>query len=1101
MRTYVNYHNHSDYSLLDSCTDFKLYADYAKELGQTAIASTEHSKPLGWVSKKMYCDEIGIKFLMGVEIYLTETLDEKVRDNYHTILIAKNYDGIKELLKAVSVSCQDDHFYYTNRMTFDEFFKLSSNVIKISACLASPLNKLPISHPVYEKLVKHYDYLEIQPHNHPDQKAYNVHLATLSKKYNKPLIAGTDTHSLNKYKAECRSILLKAKRKSYGDEDAFDLTYKTYDELVLAFKEQDCLPESIYLQAIENTNVMADSVEDFELDTSLKYPILYGSREEDNRMFKETINRKFKEKVDSGVIPQEQVEAFKTALEEEQRVFKKIEMDGFMLSMSELISWCKENDIAVGNARGSVGGSRVAYVTDVIDLNPETWHTVFSRFANEDRKEVGDIDVDVITEDRPRIFEYIINRFGVAKTAKVPSFGTLADKSIIDEVGRAFMYQWNEDNGLKFDDRTKDNPFNYDVIAGIKDEFVSNPDKARQKYPNIFYYYDGLAGAKTSQSVHPAGMVISPIELADSYGVFDKDGYKTLMIDMEEIHECGLVKYDFLGLKNVQIIRDACRMAGISYPKSHEIDWEDQAVWADMIRNPVGIFQMEGEFAHSLLRQFEPHNIFDMSLVTACIRPSGGSYRNDLIQKKIHKNPSVIIDELLKDNFGYLVYQEDIIKFLQQICGLSGSDADNVRRAIGRKDEARLQKALPDILEGYCSKSDKPRNIAESEAKEFIQVIEDASSYMFGYNHSIAYCLIGYICAWLRYYHTGEFIATYLNCAANEGDITDGTALAQEYGIRISPPRFGFSKDVYVYDKENKVISKGIESVKYMNRAISNELYALKDNNYTHFVDLLLDIENKTSVNSRQLDLLIKIDYFMQFGNCVEILRINELFSLFKNGTASSIKKSNIKSEILENIVLDHSANINFYRVDYYSNKKGCTYKLIKATTEAEAKEKAKIKKIEKVVLIGTNGKLFKEYEGVYDIEENSYNISDMYGLLIACEDYIKSLNLKDLSYKLKCANQQEILGYIDLTTNNEEDRRKLMITKVVPLISKDSGEPWAYALFTKSVGSGKTSRLTLKANLYNNKPVRAMDIIYAKRVEQNKSGYWYLWDYEYVIE
>ena len=327
-KVYCNYHIHSDYSLLDSCTKWEDYVDYAKELGQTAIASTEHKKPTGWVFKKMYCDKVGVKFLMGVEIYLTETLDERIRDNYHTILIAKNYNGVKELLKAVSISCQEDHYYYTNRMTFAEFFKLSSNVIKISACLASPLNKLPVSHPMYERLVKHYDYLEIQPHNHPDQKAYNVHLATLSEKYKKPLIAGTDTHSLNSYKAECRSILLKAKHKSYGDEDAFDLTYKTYDELVRAFKNQDCIPEALYLQAIENTNVMADSVEDFELDTSLKYPILYGSRDEDNRIFGETINRKFTQKVNNGVIPQEQVAAFKAAIEEEQRVFQKIEMDG-----------------------------------------------------------------------------------------------------------------------------------------------------------------------------------------------------------------------------------------------------------------------------------------------------------------------------------------------------------------------------------------------------------------------------------------------------------------------------------------------------------------------------------------------------------------------------------------------------------------------------------------------------------------------------------------------------------------------------------------------------------------------------------------------------
>lgn len=1045
---YVAYHTHSDYSLLDSCTKFEAYADYAKELGQTAIASTEHSKPLGWISKKMYCDKIGIKFLMGVEIYITETLNEKIRDNYHTILIAKNYDGIKELLKAVSISCQEDHFYYNNRMTFDEFFGLSDNVIKISACLASPLNKLPVEHALYEKLVKHYDYLEIQPHNHPDQKAYNIHLATLAEKYNKPLIAGTDTHSLSSYKAECRSILLKAKRKSYGDEDAFDLTYKTYDELVKAFEIQGCLPEKLYLEAINNTNVMADSVENFELNTSLKYPILYGTREKDNEVFKETIERKFKEKVERGIIPQEQISAFREALAEEQRVFKKIEMDGFMLSMSELITWCKENGIAVGNARGSVGGSRVAYVTDIIDLNPETWHTVFSRFANEDRKEVGDIDVDVIADDRPKIFEYIINRFGISKTARVPSYQTLADKAVIDEVGRALMYSWNEEHGRKFDDKSKDNPYNYDNIAKIKSEFAKDQDKTKEKYPEIFYYYDGLVGSKISQSVHPAGIVISPIELSNSYGVFDKDGYKTLMIDMEEIHECGLVKYDFLILKNIQIIRDACEMAGIPYPKSHEINWEDENVWADMIKNPVGIFQMEGEFAHSLLRQFEPHNIFDMSLVTACIRPSGASYRNDLIARKVHKNPSPLIDELLKDNLSYLVYQEDILKFLQQICGLSGSEADNVRRGVARKDKERLQKALPSILEGYCSKSDKPREIAEEEAKEFIRIIEDASEYMFGYNHSIAYCLIGYLCAWLRHYYTGEFVSAYLNCAANEDDIADGTALAQEYNIRISPPRFGLSKDVYVYDKENKIISKGIASVKYMNSNISNELFALRDNDYTYFMDLLLDIETKTSVNSRQLDLLIKIDYFLKFGNCAELLRINEIFNFFNNGTASKIKKDKTKSDVLQEIVSKHATD---------KNKNG-----------SEAK---------------------------------SYTITDMHGLLTECEEYIRSLHLKDLDYKLKCANQQEILGYIDLTTNKEEDRRKLLITKVVPLISKGTDTAWGYALFTKSVGSGKTSRLTLKSKLYDSKPVKAMDVIYAKRVDKNNSGYWYLWDYDYVIE
>jgi DNA polymerase-3 subunit alpha len=204
------------------------------------------------------------------------------------------------------------------------------------------------------------------------------------------LIAGTDTHSSSKYKAECRAVLLAAKHKSYGDEDSFDLTYKTYDELVDMFRTQGALPEEEYMQAIENTNMLYDLTEEIDLDTSIKYPILYGSREADSKKFVETVEQKFQEKLKSGVIPPEQEAAFRAAIPEEMRVFQKLQMDGFMLSMSELISWCKSQGMAIGTARGSVGGSRIAYVTDIIDLNPETWHTVFSRFCNEDRKEIGD---------------------------------------------------------------------------------------------------------------------------------------------------------------------------------------------------------------------------------------------------------------------------------------------------------------------------------------------------------------------------------------------------------------------------------------------------------------------------------------------------------------------------------------------------------------------------------------------------------------------------------------------------------------------------------------------------------------------------------------
>lgn len=732
MNPFITYHLHSDYSLLDSCTKFQDYVELARANGQPAIASTEHGKPLGWVSKKLYCDEVGIRFIHGVEIYLTESLEEKVRDNYHTILLARNLDGVLELNRLVSKSCDKDHFYYQNRISFDEFLDISDNIISTSACLASPLNKLSDDHPRYMELAQKYTFLEIQPHDHPDQYAFNRRLLVLSQRLDKKLIVGTDTHSSSKYKAECRATLLMAKHKNYGDEDAFDLTYKTYDELMEMFRKQGALSESEYQEALDNTNLLYALTEDFELDKAIKYPILYGSREADSEKFTETVERKFAEKLSTGIIPKEQEAAFRDAINEEMRVFQKLKMDGFMLSMSELISWCKAHNMAIGTARGSVGGSRVAYVADIIDLNPETWHTVFSRFCNEDRVEIGDIDIDCVESDRPAIFQYIIQRFGTNKTARVASFGTLQAKGVVDEVGRAKMFEWNLAHDRKFDDKAPDNPFGYKFIDKVKSEMAANLETAKQKYPEIFYYFDGMMDVKVSQSVHPAGMIISPVSLDDNYGMFDKDNENCLMLDMDEAHEVGLAKYDFLVLRNVQIIRDTCSYLGRPYPKTHEIDWNDAAVWDDMIRSPTGIFQFESAFAFDSLKKFLPKSIFDMSLVTACIRPSGASYRDDLLSHRKHSNPSEIIDDLLKDNLGYLIYQEDTIKFLQQICGLSGSEADNIRRAIGRKQKDRLDAAMPSILEGYCSKSSQPREVAEEEAKEFLQIIEDSASYQFG---------------------------------------------------------------------------------------------------------------------------------------------------------------------------------------------------------------------------------------------------------------------------------------------------------------------------------------------------------------------------------
>lgn len=1025
------YHCHTEYSLLDSCTKYQEYIDLAVQNGQKALSISEHGKPLNWTEKWNACKNAGIKYIHSVEIYLTESLNEKVRDNYHTVLMARNMDGVRELNKLVKTSCDSDHFYYTNRITFDEFLSISNNIISTSACLASPLNKLPRNHPMYMELARKYDFLEVQAHNHPEQVEFNKRLLELSEKIGTPLIAGTDTHSSSKYKAECRAVLLDAKHKSYGDEDAFDLSYKTYDELVEMFRKQDALPESEYMQAIENTNLLYDMTEEIELDMSIKYPILYGSREADSQMFVETVERKFQEKLDSGVIPPEQEQAFREAIPEEMRVFQKLQMDGFMLSMSELICWCKEQGMAIGTARGSVGGSRVAYITDIIDLNPETWHTVFSRFCNEDRKEIGDIDIDCVESDRPAIFKYITERFGSDKTARVASFGTMQSKGVIDDVGRHLAQKWNKAHP----GREKDNPWSLGNIAKIKNEFDSDAEKTKKKYPELFYYYDGLLDTKISQSVHPAGMVISPITLDDNFGVFDKDGENCLLLDMENIHDfTGLAKYDFLILKTVQVIRDTCNYMNMPYPKTHEIDWDDKNVWEDMIRNPSGIFQFEGAFAFDCLKKFAPKSIFDMSIVTACIRPSGTSYRDVLLARQIHKNPSELIDELLKENLGYLIYQEDTIKFLQQICGLSGSEADNIRRAIGRKQKDRLDAAMPSILEGYCAKSPQPREVAEGEAKEFLQIIEDSASYQFGYNHSIAYCLLGYLCAYYRYYHPIEFITSFLNNAANEDDIRNGTAYANRIGIKVTMPKWGLSKSEYFFDKEKNVIAKGLTSIKYMSAGIAEQMYELAHSKkYEHFVEVLYAIDS-TSINTRQLDILIKLDFFSDFGNQRELLRITELFyETFKKGQAKQISKNRIEGTPLETIVSKYATGVT------------------KAGTPAK-----------------------------------NFTLLNTKAILCEAEEAILALHLDDLSDVLKVRNFADVMGYVGYVSGKEEDRPKLYITETYPLVRKKDGKQFGYSFITKSIGSGVESRFTVFNRVYNAEPVQKGDIIYCTSYERD---------------
>lgn len=1109
MSDYIVYHLHDDTSncngYMDSCSHFSEYIKLAKQQDMKAISFSNHGGMYDWIKKKQACDKAGIKYIHGIELYLCTALEADER-GYHIGLYAKNYDGVKELNSLYSLSTSkgiledktDRHFYYNPRISIDELLNTSSNIIITTACLASILWRLKDNN-IAESLLNWMSlnsdrcFLEIQYHNHEDQKTYNKLLYEWGLQYSIPLIAGTDTHSSSEYKAECRKILQKSKDSFYGQEDEFDLTWKTYDELIKMFKIQNALPEKVYMMAIHNTNKFADMVEDFELDKSFKYPNLYG--ENAIGIWEETINKKFNNKVQNKIIDVSKIEEYKLRIDDEFEAMKKQGMESFMMFMSELADYCNENNIPYGFCRGSVGGSVIAYITDIIDLDPIKWNTVFSRFCNADRISLADIDMDFAPEDRQKVYEFIIKKFTSKKTAYILTLNTLQDRGTIDVLAKGLDYKdldavmgiknrfnelfneyskiIHEEVNLEELEELESSSIDFDRhdlycsrIRNIKAlervQILKHDFEAlKQSNKEIFYYFDGIKGIIISKGQHPAGIIGSPIVLTDNLGVYYKDGnelHPISICSMKSVDSLNFVKFDILGLKTIGIMKDIYEYIGSNYLKSHEINWNDQKVWDNMITASIGVFQFEGDYSFSLLKKFKPNYINDMSLVNAALRPSGKSYRDRLIAREFNKNPSKQIDKLLLENNGYLVYQEDTIKFLTDICGFTGSLADTTRRAIGKKDLELLNQQLPKILEGYCSKSDKPREIAEEEAKQFLKIIDDSSEYQFGYNHSTGYSMIGYACTRLRTYHILEMITAYLNRSETQEDIINGTLLAQQSNIKIKPIKFRMSKSQYTMNKEENTIYKGIKSIKYCNSQIAEELYLLKDNTYTCFSELLLDINN-TSINSRQLDILIKLNFFSEFGNSKFLLKILECFEYLNNGSIKQLsidkiekqyknKENFIDGSILFGIIQRHSTPLK--------NKTGKTYK--------ELNVKA---------------------------------------IMTELEEYFKCDIKQDFSVLDKIKFQEEFLGYIDLTTEKPEDRKKLLVLGVSPMISKKNKKVWAYVIDEMSIGSGIKNRLTIAPDVFNSKPLKTYDVIDVMNdcnVYKNKKGYWNLSDYQKII-
>lgn len=1017
-----------------------------------ALGFSEHGSLFEWFHKKEAIENAGMKYIHGIEAYLTESLAEKTRDNYHCVLIARNYDGFLELNSLVSRSFNrtDNHFYYVPRISFDELFRTSKNIIVTTACVGGVLGKADgaprerfIS---FLKANKDRCFLEIGHHSDEKQIRYNNDLLLLSWDTDIPLIAGTDTHVLNVEHEKGRSILQKAKNIHFDGEENWDLKFKTFDELCAAYETHTEIHREAWMMAIENTNRLADMVEPFELDFGTKYPHIYDNPE-----------RTFREKIRNAVenhpyaLKNHSKEELAEVVNREYEVYKATKSIDFMLLQTYLREWEHEQGIQSGYGRGSVSGSMIAYLLGITQMDSMRFGLNFFRFMNPSRVSNADIDTDYAGKDRDRVKQFLLrdklNLPGI-RSAEIITFNTIALKNSVRDVCR----------GLFRDDEK----INYmDLSDHISKNLDDNEEKMREEYPRVFEYVDIVNGTITSVGTHPSGVLISDLPIDQTVGLcsISSTPYPVSMLNMKELDALMYVKLDILGLDNLGVINDTCRMLGIERLTPDNTDLEDMDVWRSIRSDTTLIFQWESNSAQSFMRRFMSDRTLEkarqripnfsmlkwMSFGNGLLRPACASFRDSVADGEYYDNGFDALNEFLAPEAGRIAMQETIMQFLVKFCGYSDAESDNVRRAIAKKKGTET--LLPEIEQRFTAYCTEQYGMGTEECgdiiKPFLQIILDASAYGFSWNHSDPYSAIGYICGYLRYYHPMEFLTAALNIFWDNQDKTSEIIeYAMKQGIRITPPKWGISRGNYSFSSEKKTIAKGLSSIKYMSSQLANDLWTLSQSrSFDSFIDVLYGLDTETCINSRQLDILIKLDFFSDFGNQRELLRINSLFTnTFKRGDAKQLSRKTVEGTPFEPIVQKYAVGVT------------------KAGTDAK-----------------------------------SYTLLDVRSILLESEELIKASNLPDLDDQAKVLNFIEAMGYAGYSSGKEEDRRKLYVTAVKPSRRRKDNEVWAYVIETVSIGSGRAGRFTVVKSRYSQDPIREADIIYCG--EYHRDGQYYQLD------
>lgn len=887
MSKYITFHNHSTKSLLDSCLKIQDLVKWAKANKMSHVGVTDHGEMSALLELYKECNKNEIKPILGEEFYVTENkLNEegkKIRDNFHLIVLAKNLTGWHNMIKLHNLSYSDKRYYYDPRITLEDLVEHKEGLIITSACIGGVFGR-PWMEGDYDKIKEYLDilhsnfgedfYLELQNHNSEDlqerekQHKYNKFLINLSKNTGIKCIVQNDSHYYLQEHWEAHQVLLCKNTGSKLSNPKFTFDSKEYylkneAEMLETF---DSYALSFIEECFENTNEIASKIEEFDITNKTYDCPVFGEPEESFKKLRDItyngLNRKFsKEFLDKHP---EYIER----IEYELSVVKQVNFIDYFLLLEDLYSFTTKNNIYMGIGRGSAGGSLVLYCLDVIQVDPIQYNLLFERFINVDRVSMCDVDCDVNDKDRPKVIEYLKKRYGEDHVCNIGTYGEMTAKASLKAVSSVLEIPFERANNLsKLLDSNLSLKENYEQIDTFRS--ACQTDKLIDKAYQIAQI---LEGTYAQRGTHACGMVVSskPLDtVCPCVTVKDTKGKERIVsttFEMKEIDgDLKLLKLDILGLRNLGILEETDRY--IYERQGVKVDYKnlntkDEKTYKMLSEgHTAGVFQFESPLMQRIIRQVQPVNIEDLSCITAMARPGClDSGLTDTFIKRRHGEEEVVplvegTEEYMKDTLQLPIYQENIMQISRVMAGFSGSEADTLRKYVGKKDPVKLKAEREHFVNGAISLGH-----SKELADKIFDDIEKFGNYGFNKSHAVGYSLLSYATAYYKANYPVEFLTALLNSVTDDLDKTNmyiGEAL--RLGIAVLPPDVNESGEYFTINNEGK-IRFGLSAIKGLGKsAITQIMSTRKYGKFKSFIDF---VKRSSKVDKSNLQALLRVGAF-----------------------------------------------------------------------------------------------------------------------------------------------------------------------------------------------------------------------------------------------